>query len=197
MNSSEASPDTAQEGERMALKDWAGFSSTVDRVTRSGNWLTGTKNKKESSCLILYHLNPWRLISTSRPSLVSQILAFQCQGLLQLPQYQPSSIWSICSLNAGAQTQTSLKASESYTFRRRSENLAEVLGCGKGWERWQTAGSMLIFFPLLFSPPSHKWKIWEGQTSGLKISINLLFMHSLKKQCGRCWDGLSSFLPSL
>ena len=57
------------------------------------------------------------------------------------------------------------------------------------------AGLLLVYLFSNYFPPSPKGKIWE-RNSGLKISISLLFMHWLKKQCDRCWDVLSSFLPS-
>lgn len=52
MSSSGALSDTAPEGEKMAQKDWAGFSSAVHRGARSQNPLRGTNNSSYISLQI-------------------------------------------------------------------------------------------------------------------------------------------------
>ena len=78
-------------------------------------WITMRHNspslKEKSSCLILYRLNPWSFISTDRPSLANQIVAFHGQfsptdtipaqvSMINLfPQWRrntvsPASVWT-------------------------------------------------------------------------------------------------------
>lgn len=151
--------------------------------------------KKKSSCLILYHLDPWRLISARGPSLDNRYSPFSVS--IYPNWHSTNRVCMISPLPQGRRSQCSLKVTECYTFRRTTENLAEMLGWVKGRDgaRARTGGWLTPSSPLphcSFLPLSHKEKIWERQMSGLKISISYSCIHSKSNVA----DTKMFFLPS-